>query len=594
MTESRVAQTQVLALLVLVLVVAVVYAPVTTFGFVNQDDGRYLLNNPHVQQGLTLDAVGWSFTTLYFSNWHPLTWLSYLLDVQLFGIDPGAMHVVNLLLHVANTILLAWVLFRMTSAFWPAFAVAALFGLHPLHVESVAWISERKDVLSALFWLLAMLAYTSYVRGGGAKAYAAAWLMFCLGLLAKPMIVTLPCVLLLLDYWPLRRDVTWKRLVLEKMPFFVASAASAMITVLAQHRGGAVSSLDTLSWSSRIANAAVAYGAYLGKTVWPSRLSPFYPHPGEGIEPICVAVAATVLVAITACAFAMRIRKPYLLVGWLWYLGTLVPVIGLVQVGSQAMADRYTYIPLIGIFIAVAWLVWDLVKPSSARRRVAAACAIGCVAALSMVSARQVWIWRDSVALFSHALAVTEPSSAVHTNLGVALAEAGRFEDAIPHFEASLRMQPNSARTYYNLAVAHERLDEPDVAVRQYEQALELDPEYADAANNLGRILLNRGEIPGARAHFEHALRVEPQHLMARINLGDAFTAEHQWDEAASVYGEALRILPNFPLGLYRLARVRATQGRNDLALQLLDECLALNPDYDEAKTFRAELARPK
>ena len=590
MSDAVTRQKRLLGLLAVIMLTVLAYAPVATFGFVNQDDPTYILVNPHVQQGLNLSAIAWSFTTLYFSNWHPLTWISYLVDLQIFGIDPGAMHMVNLVFHTVNTALVAWLLFRMTGEFWPALFVAAAFALHPLHVESVAWISERKDVLSTLCWLLAMLAYTRYTERGRPLDYAWAMLAFAAGLMAKPMVVTLPFVLLLCDYWPLRRRVSWRRLVVEKVPFFALATASAVVTVVAQHRGGAVSSLDTLGFGYRLANAIAAYGTYLWKTVWPVSLSAFYPHPGMNIAVWKVAIAAVVLAAIAAWAYTARTRKPYLLLGGLWFLGTLVPVIGLLQVGSQAMADRYSYIPLIGIFIALAWLGRDIARARPYLSRVVTALALAFVVAMAGLTARQVWIWQDSISLFRHALAVTPRNSAVHTNLGVALAEAGRFDEAIPHFQAVLEMQPDSARTYYNLARAHEALGDTAAAEPLYRQCLERDPRYADAANNLGMLRMHRGDRDSARAQFEQALRAQPQHLMAHVNLGDLFRMESNWDAAGQEYESALRVFPEFSLALCRLASVRLEQGRKDEARALIDECLRLNRDLEEAQRLRVRL----
>lgn len=582
-------QRRVLAVMGVVFLTALVYAPVATFGFVNQDDPTYILVNPYVQQGLTFESLRWSFSTLYFSNWHPLTWISYLLDVQMFGVDAGAMHLVNLMIHLANTALLAWVLLRMTRDFGPSLFVAAAFALHPLHVESVAWISERKDVLSTLFWLLAMLAYTEYARHDIADAskanrrrfaYGMTLLAFAAGLMAKPMVITLPFVLLLCDYWPLRRERPWRRLVVEKAPFFALCALSAVLTVVAQHRGGAIGRIAELGFGYRVANAIAAYGAYLWKTVWPAALSPFYPHPGAGIAWWNVAAALTGLVAISWIAWRIRNGKPYVWMGWLWFLGTLVPVIGIVQVGSQAMADRYTYVPLIGVFVAAAWLARDVLGG----RRAAPFLATGVMVAMAVLTSQQVWIWRDSVSLFSHALAVSRPSSAIHTNLGVALAESGRYEEAIPHLETALALQPDVARTYYNLGLVYEALDETLKAVTHYERCLAIDPEYADAWNNLGMLRMRGGTRQKAKEDFERALAARPDHLLAHVNLGDVYAAGADWDAAAECYSRALRISAAFPLALCRLAVARKAQNRPDEARELARRALRINPEYAEAR----------
>lgn len=589
---SAVAATRqpVFAVAIILLLTVLVYAPVAGFGFVNHDDPTYILLNPHVQDGLTLKSVTWSFTALYFSNWHPLTWLSYLADISMFGIDPRPMHVMSLAIHVVNTLLLAYAFTRMTRNIWPSLAVAAAFALHPLHVESVAWISERKDVLSALFWMLALIAYARYAEHKRATDYIWTVLAFTAGLMAKPMVITLPCVLLLLDYWPLRRSEPWPRLIAEKIPLFVLSLASGVVTMIAQHRGGAIGSVDELSMPYRAANALAAYGAYLGKTLWPAPLSPFYPHPGAGIALWKPIVALMTIAVITVLAWLGRRSRPYVLVGWLWFLGTLVPVIGLVQVGSQAMADRYTYIPLIGLFVVIAWIGYDLaqVRPNMVIVvRGATACA---VAGMAIATAMYVPVWRDSISLFEHALAVTPRNSAVHTNLGVALAEAGRFDEAIPHFETVAALQPNSARTQYNLALAHEHLGDSAAAVRHYQRCLELDPAYADAANNLGMLKMAEGELESARALFAKAIEARPGHVMAHINLGDLFASQGAWNKASDAYQRALEHAPNLPLALVRLARAYAAQGQVNEARNVLEQCLRANPEYAEAKKRLAEL----
>jgi protein O-mannosyl-transferase len=593
MNDSR---RQWLAVLALVALTAAVYAPVLGFGFVNHDDDRYLVQNPMVQQGLNPQTVGWAFSTLYFSNWHPVTWISYLVDIELFGLHPGALHAINLMLHLVNTLLLALVLHRMTRRFWPAIAVAALFALHPLHVESVAWISERKDVLSTLFWLLAMLAYTEFARSQRRSAYVVCLLCFALGLMAKPMVITLPFVLLLCDYWPLQRASRWGRLVAEKIPFFVLAAGSAVITLIAQQSGKAIGSLESLPMWARLNNAVLAYAGYLLKTIWPLRLSAFYPHPGTAVVVWKVALALAVLLAITAWAWRARRTRPYLLVGWLWFLGTLVPVIGIIQVGSQAMADRYTYVPLIGIFLAVVWLAADYAagRRGTPEHRVISGVRVGAagtaLAVLAVLSAGQVWVWRDSIALFSHALAVTPKNSMVHTNLAVAYAEAGRFEEAIPHFEEVLALDPHSARTYYNLALVYERLGRADTAEPLYRQALDRDADYADARNNLGMILMGRGDREGARAQFQAVLHAAPRHLMARINLGDLEAGAGNAQQAAAWYEQALEIFPPFALAYYKLAYLHHRAGRPAEAVGLLEESLRLNPAFDDAQALLRQI----
>ena len=467
--------------------VTAVYWHVGTLGFVNFDDPRYVTQNTHVQRGLTLDGLVWAFSTFQVGNWHPLTWLSHMLDVELFGLDPGRHHVVNVVLHAVDTALLFAVLHVGTRRLWRSAFVAALFAVHPLHVESVAWISERKDVLSTLFWLLGTLAYIRYTRRPGAARMLVVALAMGLGLLSKPMLVTFPLTLLLLDVWPLAR-ISPARLLTrdvlglmgEKGPLLALSAASCVVTIMAQSRGGAVTSTGVLSLGDRLGNALVSYVVYLAKTFWPTRLAAVYPHPalGPGGLPTWQPLAAlVVLTAISAAVLWQRGRRPYLAVGWAWYLVTLFPVVGVMQVGLQAMADRYTYVPLIGIFTAVTWLAADVAAPWRYGRRALGAVAGFLLAASGAVAQRQVEHWRDSFALFGHALEVVPDNWLALRNLGAAHQDARQYASAISSLEASLRLMPHDGQVWMNLALSYSSVGRHEEAIPCFDRALRMRPD---------------------------------------------------------------------------------------------------------------------
>ncbi len=425
----------------LALLTLAAYLPMLHNGFVNLDDGFYVTGNPHVREGITRASVAWALTANVANNWHPLTLLSHQLDVHLFGLDPAGHHATSLLLHLANTLLLFAVLRGMTGALWRSAAVAALFAVHPAHVESVAWVAERKDVLSALFWILAMAAWTGYARRPSLSRYLLAALMMILGLMAKPMVVTLPFALLLLDVWPLERlGLGWKRLIAEKLPLLALSAAASLVTL--RYQRTSLAPLDLVPWSLRLANAAVSYAAYLGKLLLPRNLAVFYPIP-LSIPPWEVAGAAALLAALTALAVWKARQAPWLLAGWLWFLGTLVPVIGLVQVGRQGMADRYTYIPSIGLFVTIVWgIAWGIAALARERRMILVTAAVAAILALAMGTWIQVGYWRDSVALYRHTLAVTRGNYVAHLGLAKALVVKRDWEGAAEQYRAALALRP--------------------------------------------------------------------------------------------------------------------------------------------------------
>jgi Tfp pilus assembly protein PilF len=527
--------------LFLVVLIAGAFWQVTGHGFVNFDDDKYVTENPHVQAGLTRNGLAWAFTTTRASNWHPVTWISLMADSQLYGPNAYGFHTTNLLLHIASALMLFLFLNRVTGSLWRSAFVAAIFGIHPLHVESVAWVAERKDVLSTLFWMLTMWAYLHYTQSPKPTRYLLVVLAFVLGLMAKPMLVTLPFVLLLLDRWPLERldqgngrehDHTrpWRKLVWEKVPLLALAAVSSIVTYVVQQRSGAVGSLEVYPLGVRIANALVAYVNYVAKMLWPAHLAVFYPHPGTSLPIWQVAGSGLVLVWITLLAIRAR-RRPYLAVGWLWYVLTLVPVIGLVQVGGQAMADRYTYIPLIGLFIIIAWGVPELLAlwTTEARRRTLLAASAGIViAALAVCTYLQVGYWRDSVTLFDHAVKVTRRNAVAHNNLGVALVERGELGKAVAHYREALRIKPRYVEAHCNLAIAAIKQGRLDEAIAHCWEALRIRPGDADAHNNLGVALAKQGKLHEALAHFSEALRLDPDKKSARANLARAKTLIRQ------------------------------------------------------------------
>ena len=553
--------------LLLILITLAAYWQVLGCKFVDFDDHIYVTKNPFLAQDLGVGGVRWAFGSFYAQNWHPLTWISHMVDCRLYGLNPSGHHLTNLLFHVANTLLLFLLLYRMTGSVWRSGFVAALFAVHPLHVESVAWVSERKDVLAAFFWLVTMYAYVLYAKRPSVTRYLAVAFTYALGLMAKPMVVSLPLVLLLLDYWPLdRMSLRW-RLVWEKTPLFVLSAASCVITVLAQRAGGALVGLEEVAPWPRALNAAASYVAYITKMVWPSRLTMFYPYPEQNLL-VWEGIGAAVLLAVgTVLALRIGRKHRYVAVGWLWYVVTLVPVIGLVQVGGQAMADRYTYMTLTGLFIIAAWGVPDLLArrgPAERQASVTAGKPVGlwvCAAALVLVLAvctrSQIEPWHDTYSLFNHAIRVNpndfaaygaigealngqeryeeaigylsksveiEPRYATaHVNLAAALLQVGRIDDGLGHLQTAQRLGFEVPMLHHNLAFGYWKLRKPDLAIEQCSIALRLGPRYAPSHNLLGAILLGQGRLDAAMSHWRSALKLDPGYYEPRVNLAMAY-----------------------------------------------------------------------
>jgi tetratricopeptide (TPR) repeat protein len=556
-----------------------VYAQTAQFDFVNYDDPDYVTNNAHVRAGLTLGGVRWAFTSTEAANWFPVTRLSHMLDAQLFGEQSGGHHAVNVLLHIAATLLLFAFLMAATGARWPSAFVAFLFALHPLHVESVAWVSERKDVLCALFWFLALWAY---VRGNRPLLYAA----FCLGLMSKPMIVTLPFVLLLLDVWPLKRGMRIR----EKLPMFALSAAGAIATYAAQSGSGAVKPVGALA----IGNALVSYVVYLAKTFWPARLAVFYPYPAD--VPIWQAAASVLLLgAITASAIAVRRSRPYVLVGWLWFVGTLVPVIGIVQVGAQARADRYMYVPMVGLGIMVAWGAADLLR---GRLRTQAALAGVALLGCAGVAFAQAEYWQNSETLFTHAIDVTDGNYIAEHNLGTYLMPApGRLNQAVRHLQEAARLRPESGQIHSDLGSAFARMPGrlPD-AIAEFQSAARLLPDSPIPHNNLANALAEAGRFPEAIAEYRAALRIDPSYEDAKRNIaqteaqmryaaGLEFANAGKTEQAIAAFEEALRLRPELAEAHNNLGVVLSQlPGRQAEAIAHFREAVRLRPDYDDAR----------
>jgi tetratricopeptide (TPR) repeat protein len=629
MPEPRKLEHTALCCVLLALITVAVYLPVIQLGFVAFDDNYYLTANPKVQAGLTWEGVRWAFTRAHAANWHPVTWLSHMLDCQLYGLKPAGHHITNLIFHTANTLLLFRLLQRLTGAFWRSALVAALFALHPLHVESVAWVAERKDVLSTFFGLLCIWAYARYAevlspmsnvqcRGIGAGSqpsehatrntqhaprstlhaplfYLLSLFLFALGLMSKPMLVTLPFVLLLLDWWPLgrlqlstvrnpssaaaRRASLW-RLVAEKAPFFALSAASCVVTVIAQEKGGALSSFEGaagVSVESRISNALVSYVWYLAKLLWPSHLTVIYPFvrvwPMEQ-----VLLAAALLLVLTVVALWQGRRRPYLSVGWLWYLGTLIPVIGLVKVGAQSIADRYTYIPAIGLFIILAWGVADLTSGWRKRTPALAAATAAVLVAYAVTSGAQILCWQDTESLFRHALAVTRDNYIAYNNLGLYVAEHGELELGKKYYRLATEIAPNYAPPWNNLGTALVQQKKYEEAIAAFENALRINPRSAEIEGNLGATLYCLGKYDEAITHLREAIRLNPEHSMAHFSLANALVQQDRLAEAMEHYRTALQLNPRYGEAQSNLALALVKQGKRDEAAVQFQRALAIDP----------------
>ena len=583
----------------LVLATLAVYAPVAQFDFVSWDDPQYILNNPLVGRGLAWPNMLAALSSGYASNWHPLTWWSHMLDVQIYGMNAGGHHVTSLLLHLTATLLLFGFLVRATGAPARSACAAALFAVHPVHVESVAWVSERKDVLSTCFWMLTLLAYLRYVRAPEARRYALVVAAFALGLMAKPMLVTLPFVLLLLDVWPLGRlghepvRMRAAQLVGEKAPLMVLSAASCIVTFVVQRRGGAVAAAAALPLTFRVENAAVSYVAYIGKMFWPSGLANVYPYSKVMSLPLATACAVALTVASLAACRAWR-RAPYLAVGWFWYLGTLVPVIGLVQVGNQAMADRYTYVPLIGLFIVVAWGVPDLLARWPWRRAALATAAVAALAACLVTARIQVGYWRDSLALWGRALEVTTGNFTAEDSFGAALSAEGRTDEAIGHFTEAIRINPDFPYAHNNLGVELRKQHRVDEAIAQYADAVRLKPDFAEAHNNLGNALAEANRLEEAVTQYADAVRLRPDYADAHNGMAVATGRLGRFAVSRTEFAEVVRLKPLSASAHFNLAVALASEGRIAEAAVEANQALRLEPANQTTQRLLGELTRAR
>jgi len=580
--------------LLLVVATLALYNPVNRHPFVNYDDDRYITENPHVHNGLTWRTITWAFTATEQGNWHPLTWLSHALDYQLFHQNPAGHHLTSLLIHAANAVLLFLFLMYATRRLGPSLFVAALFALHPINVESVAWVAERKNVLCTFFFFATLIAYCWYARQPDWRRYLVFAGLFVLGLMSKPMVITLPFVLLLLDYWPLgrirggRADATaapLSKLVVEKLPLIALSAASAVITMQAQRAGGAMRSTAQFSLAVRLENAVMAYAMYLWKMIWPSHLSPIYPHPGDSLAGWQVGTSALVLLAVTAVALKFRARR-YLLTGWLWFLGTLVPVIGLVQVGDQAMADRYAYIPLVGIFIMIAWRIADLADSKQIGlvvRVIPAACVL---LALSFATNRQLGYWSSNYDLWTHAVAVTGRNFIAQDNLGGALLWLGKTDEAYLHFQAAAEINPLDPMSRSNLGAYLQEHGHMAEAIEKYNRVITLtsDPGLLAATYaNLGAAYRKLGEDEKARTSYDQALQLNPNQYNVYLGLGELLEKQSRLDDAISNYSKAVELRPT-DTGFLLLGRALERTGRRSEALAAYQAALKLSPEMPEAQ----------
>lgn len=585
------------AIILIVLTTLIVYSQTLGHGFIiGYDDADYVTRNPRVQAGPTLDSIKWAFTAFHSSNWHPLTWISHMLDCRLFDLKAGGHHATNLILHLANALLLYYVLRRMTKFIWRSAFVAILFAVHPLHVESVAWISERKDLLSGLFAMLTILAYIRYAERPEFRRYALVVLALAAGLMSKPMLVTMPFVLLLLDYWPLGRLA--KRglvgLVVEKLPLLALSVASCAITVVAQRSGGSVRSLEEASLAFRIPAAAISYVTYIVKMIWPRHLAIPYLY-SSNVLPIWKVIASViVLAAITSLVVLLRRKRPYLLVGWLWYVGTLVPVIGFVQVGPQMIADRYTYLPIIGLFVMVSWAVPELGRRlrkngrvgewASGRTGLVPVLAGVVVIALMISASFQAARWRNTFTLFEYVLSVTGENRIAHNALGMAYEEEGKLDEAVARYSKAASLDPRFAQAYYNLGTALMAQGRLDDAATALSRALAINPGFADAYTNLGAAFARMNKMDEAVAAFRKAIGLKPDDELARRNLDAALEDQATVDSAIAGFNRILASDPRNARAHCQLGNILA--GRRDFeeAIRHFREAVRSDPEFVEAR----------
>ncbi len=624
--------TPVLICLALAILTVTTFWSLKDYGFITFDDNTYVYENAYVQSGLNANSIGQAFSSDELveksGNWHPVTWLSLMLDYSMFGLNPSGYHLTNLLFHVMNTLLLFLILRRMTKSLWQSAFVACLFAIHPLHVESVAWIAARKDVLSTFFWMLTMGAYSYYIEQPGFRKYFFVILFFVLGLMAKPMLVTLPFVLLLLDYWPLQRfqeikpdhkiptevfasvtsDKQKKKskinkalketlevkkpadpgykwsfiypLLWEKVPLFALAILSSIVTYIAQQKGGAVQSFEALPLIVRIGNAFVSYIAYMGKTIWPNTLAVLYPHP-ERLIPWQVLGSVFLLIVITLLVIWRAKRSPYLATGWLWYIGTLVPVIGIVQVGSQAMADRYTYIPMIGLFIMLAWGVPDLLKKWKHRKEILLASSALIILCLSIITWSQVGYWQNNITLYNQTLKITDNNWLIYICRGYAHANLGNYRQAIEDFSRVIEIKPNERTTYFNRGTAHFSLGNYRQAIEDFNRAVEIKPDYQKAYNNRGLAHAHLGNYRQAIEDFSRAIEIKPDYPDPEVYLsrGSAHANLGNYRQAIEDFNRAIEIKPDYTQAYLNRFMAYAQFGNNNLAVNDLKTAALLGDE---------------
>ena len=580
--------------LFLVVAVIAVYFQVMGHDFVNLDDGLYVIKNYHTRVGLSVSNVIWAFKNFEAFNWHPLTWLSHLLDVELYGLNPAGHHLTSLFFHLANTMLLFLALIRLTGKLWESAAVTALFAVHPIHVESVAWVSERKDVLSGFFWMLCMIGYVEYCKSPTPRRYALILLLFGFALMSKAMVVTLPFVLLLLDIWPLERlkslmekgrdlGSALRRLIWEKTPLFLMAGVVSVLTYVAQAQGEAMTRFEAVSFKIRFLNALLSYVRYLEKTFWPHDLAVFYPHLGNNF-PIWHGVAAGVfLLALTLLIMRNYRTRPYLPMGWLWFMGTLVPVIGLVQVGGQALADRYTYLPSIGLFIAVVWLVSDLMREVRWKKQAFAIGGGAIFLILCFLTEIQVGYWENSETLFRHAIAATDRNYLGYCNLGPILVEQGKLSEAEKAYKKALEIWPYYADAHNNLGVLRGRQGMYEEAIRHYQDALQANPKHMTARTNLARLFSEMGYLDKANLHYDKALQIKPDSFVAHNGKGLVLAKMNKMEDAIKSFRQSVKLCPICAEACNNLGRALMLKAEYEEAIEYLRRALQLRPTYAEA-----------
>lgn len=580
----------------LILSALLVFWQVRNFEFTNYDDTTDVIDNPHFSHGLNRDDVIWAFTAQNNGNWIPLTWFSFMLDSQLFGPDPGRMHLENLLLHIANTLLLFAVLKRMTGSLWRSAFVAAAFALHPMHVESVAWVIERKDVLSTFFFVLTLAAYIGYAKRGGLFRYLLTILLFVFGLLAKPMLVILPFVLLLLDYWPLERiggqrtedrrqrvkdtpqKISAGRLITEKIPFFALAVIWSVITFLAQRSGGAMVDINTMPLAYRIANSFLSYARYTGKLFWPQNLAVIYPLIGR-IPIGQIALCVLLLLFITLFAVGFGRKQKYLPVGWFWFVGTLIPVIGLVQIGVQSYADRYTYIPYTGLFIVIAWGLPELLSKWRYQKIILGIAAAIVLTASGICAYRQAGYWKNSFTLFTHALEVTQNNSVAHDCLACYLWVNGKTDIAIEHYKKAVQLDTHDWRALNNLGYIMNDKGDFNKAIEYFQQAIKIKPKFADSYNNLGFVMRKQNNVKQAIEYFRMAIKLKPDLAGAYTNLGLAMQAQGNYDEAIANLSRAVQLQPDEIKPRSDLTNALILSGKLNDAAEQLRRIIKMRPD---------------